>query len=222
MKCFVCHGDNGEGGAVWAGSIQGFSDISPAVKDGVGTMDSIAMSDAEIVKVQAFLDNNAPANPDGKVIYAQECAGCHGKDGKGLRRRGFQLRYKDDGYSTFQTRTGRSLYAFSDSPNGMPAFTDAQVSDTHLNEMWDWLNSLPNESTDEGLYLQFCGNCHGVDGRAIEVERNIDGATDFNGDVRNGHNAGQYDARTRFMSKWDASQISDQELSQITSHVSQL
>ncbi len=222
-SCAACHGADGVGGAIWSGSIQGVADISPAVKDGVGTMPALpALSDAVIADIQAFLVSVNPVTRGGQVEYAQKCAGCHGKEGKGVTDRGMQLRYKDPGYSSSITRSGRSLYNFKDSPGGMPAFDSTQLSDVDMAEIWTWLDAFPNETTDEGLYLQFCGNCHGATGKAPEVEQDLTTVSDVTSDVRSGHGGTGYDARTKYMPAWTAAVISDAEIAQMNAHISGL
>lgn len=133
--------------------------------------------------------NAIPVQPndvlDFKALYAQNCAGCHGVEGKG----GAAIGLADPLYLAIATESdirnvtahgvpGTAMPAFAQSAGGM--LTDAQVQAiTHGIESWGRTEALPtgappppyasseagNASRGAGAYRKFCASCHGIDGK---------------------------------------------------------
>ncbi len=121
---------------------------------------------------------------DFKLLYGQNCAGCHGTEGKG----GAAIALADPVYlaiaqdsvirqATANGVPGTPMPAFAQSAGGM--LTDKQI-DAIVNGIRSWakLNdfhgtTLPsyaaqvagNPETGAKVYQMYCSSCHGVDGR---------------------------------------------------------
>ena len=122
---------------------------------------------------------------DFKVLYGENCSGCHGNDGKG----GAAIALADPVYLAIADDTvvrhvtadgisGTSMPAFAQSAGGM--LTDKQIDALAqgMRERWaqpDVLrgaNPPPYSSSEPGdvsrglvAYAQFCSSCHGAGGR---------------------------------------------------------
>jgi mono/diheme cytochrome c family protein len=220
--CSSCHGADASGGANWATSIQGYEPIDGIVSNGRGNMDPIPIDAAQSAKVQAYLLTLAPAlsTLSGPEVYDRLCVGCHGDVGAGIDTKGMQLRYDDDAFSAYWVRAGRGTNAF-DSP--MPAYPASMISNQQLDEMFTWIRSEPHPTDGEGLFNQYCANCHGADGRGGSSGESIRGSGAFTGVVRQGKNrADGYDRRRSYMSAWTSAQISDAEIQLISAYAAGL
>jgi mono/diheme cytochrome c family protein len=209
-------------GANWATSIQGYEPIDGIVSNGRGNMDPIPIDAAQTAKVQAYLLTLAPAlsTLSGPEVYDRLCVGCHGDVGAGIDTKGMQLRYDDDAFSAYWVRAGRGTNAF-DSP--MPAYPASMISNQQLDEMFTWIRSEPHPTDGEGLFNQYCANCHGADGRGGSSGESIRGSGAFTGVVRQGKNrADGYDRRRSYMSAWTSAQISDAEIQLISAYAAGL
>lgn len=122
---------------------------------------------------------------DFNVLYARNCAGCHGKDGKGGAAIGLgdpvYLAIADDttiGRITSNGVPGTSMPAFAQHSGGM--LTDAQISVIvgGMRTQWAKPDALrdahppPYIAKSPGdakrgatVYGVYCSSCHGVDGR---------------------------------------------------------
>jgi len=125
---------------------------------------------------------------DFKVLFASNCAGCHGTDGKGGAAIALAnpeyLAIVDDGTLRHVASTGirgTSMPAFAQSAGGM--LTDKQIDAIvgGIRNHWSKPNSLrgsippPYSSTESGdasrgskVYATYCQSCHGIgdhDGR---------------------------------------------------------
>jgi cytochrome c oxidase cbb3-type subunit 3 len=135
------------------------------------------------------LPNDAPIVPgeisDFNVLYAENCAGCHGSEGKG----GAALALGDPVYLAIADDTvlrraatdgirGTSMPAFAQSAGGM--LTEKQIDAIvgGIRERWSkpdalhGANSPPYSSATPGdvsrgpeVYATFCSSCHGSAGR---------------------------------------------------------
>jgi len=220
--CSSCHGVDASGGPNWAGSIQAYEPIAAIVANGRGNMDPIPINAAQTAKVQEYLLTLAPAlsTLTGPEVYNRLCVGCHGDQGAGLATQGVQLRSDDDPFSIYWVRAGRATRTF-DSP--MPAYPASMISDQQLGAMFTWINSVPHPTTGEGLFNQYCTNCHGADGRGGSAGEGIRGGGGFTSAIRQGKNRSDgYGRRGSYMSAWNSSQISDQEIQLISAYAAGL
>jgi cytochrome c oxidase cbb3-type subunit III len=122
---------------------------------------------------------------DFNVLYSENCAGCHGPDGRG----GAAIALGDPVYLAIADDTilrgaatngipGTSMPAFAQSAGGMLTEKQIDVIVRGIRERWSKPNALsstnppPYSSTSAGdssrgsqVYLTFCLSCHGVAGR---------------------------------------------------------
>src|ERR1700752_2561370 len=142
--------------------------------------------------------SNSPGNPkttdipvvpsnvaDFQILYKQNCAGCHGIDGKGgpaiaLSDPGYLAIADDDVLHRVITNgiAGTLMPAFGHTAGGM--LTDKQVDAivSGIRNRWSKPDALhgetppPYSSSDPGdssrgsnVYITYCSSCHGAEGR---------------------------------------------------------
>jgi len=133
--------------------------------------------------------NDAPIVPseisDFNVLYGNNCAGCHGSEGRG----GAAIALGDPVYLAIADDTvlrraatngipGTSMPAFAQSAGGMLTEKQVGVIVRGIRERWSKPNALnganppPYSTTTPGdpsrgteVYATFCSSCHGVAGR---------------------------------------------------------
>jgi mono/diheme cytochrome c family protein len=100
------------------------------------------------------------------------------------------------------------------------------VSDAELGMIISYLSDktkFPQPTTGEGLYLDYCANCHGADGKGAGTTRDLTGiadlATEIPEHVRAGAHAGEFNLRIEYMPAQDMTALTDAELMLITTHV---
>lgn len=156
----------------------------------------------------------------GEELFVTHCATCHGPEGVGTTA-GYELQHPARDYSTWVVRNGRPGEEFPDS--AMAAYPPEALSDDQLESIWDYLDGFPQPSTGEGLYLDYCRNCHGVDAlggvtgvdiRDAELDELID-------DVRDGKDDSFAD-RSGYMPARGPSELTDAELAMIAEHIATL
>ena len=162
----------------------------------------------------------AGAGPvDGATLFAANCAACHGTQGVGGTR-GPELQHPVRDYSAWVVRHGLPGTGF---PAPMAIITPATVSDANLNLIWDYLAKPAQPTTGKALYLDYCGNCHGADGKGGPTGRNIlNELSKLKTQVRNGAHLGQFSMRKDYMPAFTTTQISDAELNLIYTYVDSL
>jgi mono/diheme cytochrome c family protein len=141
-----------------------------------------------------------PIDPDQisdfKTLYGQNCAGCHGPDGKGGAATALgdpvYLAIADDSVLRSTASNGipgTSMPAFAKSAGGM--LTDGQVNTivAGIRERWSKHDALhdvkppPYSSSQPGdpsrgseVYVNFCSSCHGPGGRGGMASSIVDGS----------------------------------------------
>jgi mono/diheme cytochrome c family protein len=110
-------------------------------------------------------DATAGATPAPAAWAAKGCSTCHGSNGEGVSLGttpfGPEIRHVPTTYGTWVVRHGRP------SPSPMVAFPEVpaagttDISAADLTSILTWLQGQPKPTTGEGLYKDFCGNCHG-------------------------------------------------------------
>ncbi len=130
---------------------------------------------------------------DFKVLYGENCSGCHGNDGKG----GAAIALADPVYlaiaddmvvrhATADGISGTSMPAFAQSAGGMLTEKQIDALVQGIRQRWaqpDVLrgaNPPPYSSADAGdvsrgsvAYAQFCSSCHGAGGRGGQKASSI-------------------------------------------------
>jgi mono/diheme cytochrome c family protein len=151
--------------------------------------------------------NNLPGRPgpgpevarpdevlDFKVLYKENCSGCHGADGKGNAAIALSnpvyLAIADDSVIRSITASGRGagMPAFAQSKGG--SLTDKQI-DVIVGGIRAWAppdaqrdasippysSSAPGDPKRGGdVYTTFCSSCHGADGRGAKSSSIVDGS----------------------------------------------
>jgi len=101
---------------------------------------------------------------------------------------------------------------------------DMYVSDADLLLIFDYLDTPPQPTTGEGLYLDYCGNCHGADGLGGTTTRALTDAAvlaELVDTTRNGTHPGEEDNRPEHMPPMDATILTDAELELISDYIEQ-
>lgn len=162
-----------------------------------------------------------PADPDlieeGRIAFEQTCGRCHGLDGAGLAGKGPQVLNPVSGFARHTVRNGRSAQLGFET--GMDAFSEEVVSDNVLDAMIAFLRSAQKPTTGEGLYVRFCGNCHGADALGGRVGEEVD-AEKLAEQVREGNQGNQYGS-AEYMPSWASPEITDAEVALIQAWVEQ-
>ncbi len=160
------------------------------------------------------------SNDPGTRAYEMHCLMCHGVDGAGsVLAPETQHPVRD--YSTWVVRHGLPGVGYL---KPMEIIPPDMLSDADLNLIYDYLDKPPQPTTAQGLYLDYCGNCHGADGKGGPTTRDITGdAVDPVEEVtRQGTHPGEYELRNEYMPAYSTMRISDAELQLITGYIDTL
>jgi hypothetical protein len=124
-------------------------------------------------------------------------------------------------YSTWVVRNGLPGEGYLKPMEVIPA---AMLSDADLNLIFDYLDKPPQPTTGQALYLDYCGNCHGADGKGGPTTRDITGNVSHPllEVSREGTHPGMYDERNEYMPGYPPTRISDAELQLINDYVNTL
>lgn len=163
------------------------------------------------------------AGPDasGEELFGQLCSPCHGPSGEGSAL-GYELQHPVREFSTWVVRNGRPGDEFENS--AMAAYATTSISDASLEEIWDYLDAFPQPTTGEGLYLDYCRNCHGDDAGGGVVNKDISDKdfADAEERVREGAGLADPGARTLYMPAFGTDVLSDSELQMLMDYVATL
>jgi mono/diheme cytochrome c family protein len=138
--CTGCHGVNAEGatGPSLAGTTQSFADFSSVVRRGARDMPAYSkseMSDQTLQAIYAWLQGQAQVPSTPQSLWAQVgCASCHGANAEGGSS-GPPLTGEESSYEEFREVVRRG-------EEGMPAYSTAEISDTDVQSLYDWLMTL--------------------------------------------------------------------------------
>lgn len=153
----------------------------------------------------------------GEALYAQLCVSCHGPTAEGTAL-GYELRHPSRAYAEWVIRNGRTGTELA--PSVMGAYAPSLVSDADLESMFDYLDSFPQPTDGEGLYADYCANCHGADALGGEVGKNIRREIgEALNIVRSGNGGTDYGDRGGYMPSWNAEALSDAEVASIVTYV---
>ncbi|HEY4951106.1 MAG TPA: cytochrome c [Candidatus Acidoferrales bacterium] len=130
---------------------------------------------------------------DFKVLYGENCSGCHGNDGKG----GAAIALADPVYLAIADDAtvrgaaangipGTSMPAFAQSAGGMLTDKQIEIIVSGIREHWAkpdilaGVNSPPYSSPEPGdashgslVYVQYCSSCHGAGARGGQKASSI-------------------------------------------------
>lgn len=156
----------------------------------------------------------------GTRAFQMHCLMCHGEQGVGIVL-GPEIQHPVRDFSTWVVRNGLPGVGYL---KPMEAIPPAMLSDADLNLIFDYLDKPPQPTTAEGLYKDYCGNCHGADGKGGPTTRDITGdAVDpIEEVVRQGTHLGMYEERNEYMPAYPTTRISDAELQLISDYVDTL
>lgn len=159
----------------------------------------------------------------GEELFRESCAMCHGADGAGSID-GPQVLSPVRAFATYTIRNGRDKQmGYRDA---MAAFAGDVLSDAELSRVLDFLSAAPKPTTGEGLYVRFCGNCHGANAQGgrvgQDITHEIEELDEVFEKVREGHHDGEYGERTEYMPAWTEGEITDAEIELIAAYVSTL
>jgi mono/diheme cytochrome c family protein len=165
-------------------------------------------------------DNNDLVDPnrptDGASLFELECASCHG-DGSGTEF-GPTILNPVPGFATFVVRKGRNEMGYAG--GGMAPFDQTALKDPELAAIISYLGEAVKPTTGEGLYTRFCVNCHGADGKSGRVRKNIVGEIgEIAEKIRQGNGGTNYGARTSYMPRWTAAEITDAEIALLRTYI---
>jgi mono/diheme cytochrome c family protein len=105
----------------------------------------------------------------------------------------------------------------------MVAYAADKLSDANLTLIWDYLDKPAKPTTGQALYLDYCGNCHGADGKGGPTMRNLLNEVDkVKSMARSGAHLGEFDMRREYMPAFGAAVLSDAELELIRTYVDSL
>jgi mono/diheme cytochrome c family protein len=156
---------------------------------------------------------------------AKGCSTCHGPNGEGVligtTPFGPEIRHTPTAYATWVVRHGRPspspMIAFPEAP--APMMTDISAAD--LTSILTWLGGQPKPMTGQGLYKDFCGNCHGPNaatGGVVPVSIVGKKMTDILQKVRTGEGADP-GMRNGYMPAEDMAALSDAEVTLISQYL---
>lgn len=150
-------------------------------------------------------------------LYADNCGRCHGAGGDGSSDAP-QIRNPVRAYATYVVTNGRA-----DQMGFGAAMPAIDVSGADLTAIFDYLDRAPRPTDGKGLYLRFCGNCHGADAKGGRVGESIaGGGDDVSEKVRGGHGGTSYGSRTKYMPAWSTADLSNAEVTLISGYLATL
>jgi mono/diheme cytochrome c family protein len=210
-------GSPGAGGAPSTGGAPGTATGgSPAAGGNPGTGGSGAGGTAGSTDAGTDATDGAaglPANATPEQIFAATCSVCHGPDGAGTKLAP-EIRHPPRNLLAWAVRMGREGKGF---PAPMLPYTADKISDAAVTGIADLLWALPRPTDAAGLYLDFCGNCHGPDGKGGSVAEVAFGkkATEIDDIVRAGHGGTNLANRPKWMPAFSTTDLPDADLAAI-------
>jgi mono/diheme cytochrome c family protein len=102
----------------------------------------------------------------------------------------------------------------------MPAFDEHLAPESEVADVLSYLDTFAQPTTGKGLFLDYCGNCHGADAKGGTTGHPIMGLTGgFEEAVRQGRNLHQMGSRASYMPRWKEAELSDAEIGAMADYV---
>jgi len=156
---------------------------------------------------------------DGKGLYDANCKMCHADQGLGSPLAP-EIMHPVRDYATWVVRNGRAQTTYL---KPMDKWGTDKLSDAQLMLIFDYLDQPPQPTTGQGLFNDYCANCHGANGKGGPTMRDITNeVAKVLAEVRSGKNVGNYSMRHDSMPAFSTSRISDSELMLIRDYVDSL
>lgn len=154
----------------------------------------------------------------GEELFAALCASCHGTEAEGGEK-GYELQHHTREHLLWVVRNGRPGLEFDNSV--MSPFPEAVLSDEQIGLIGDFLDAFPQPDTGEGLYHDYCGNCHGEVPDTGLIDTEIVGRpyNEIREKVREGESLGNVGARGSYMPRFGTDRISDAEVQLIADFI---
>ncbi len=164
----------------------------------------------------AFTDTLS-SEPPAPALYMAHCASCHGEQGRGKPGEAPEIQHPVKDYATWIIRTGRSHATYL---TEMPPFDEYLAPESEVADVLSYLNTFVQPTTGKGLFLDYCGNCHGADAKGGTTGHPLIGLTGaFEEAVRQGRNLNQMGSRTSYMPRWKEVELSDSEIGAMADYV---
>jgi len=199
-------------GGTGAVAMGGSSGASTAGMTGVG-------GGIQLTGVPAYTELSGPDAPAGAAAPSGwttgTCSSCHGMNGEGQPQIGPEIRHVPHDYAVWVVRHGRpapSLMVAFPQTSADPAVS--AISDADLEAVITWLDGLPKPTTGQGLYKDFCGNCHGPvnpTGGAVPISIQGKPSSDIDTKVRMGFGTDE-SMRNLYMPPETMTSLTDPEL----------
>lgn len=153
--------------------------------------------------------------------YSSICASCHGDMGEGIPNTAPEIQHPVRDFATWVVRNGRTGLAEYSDP--MEAYSEIIVPVDALNGIFDFLDSIPQPTTGEGLYTDYCGNCHGPGGAGGPAAHDInrESASGLTQHARQGAGLNDMSRRTNYMPQFTQDMVTDAEIQLIYQYLSQ-
>ncbi len=155
--------------------------------------------------------------------YRISCLPCHGQLGSGISTPellGPEIQHPIADYARWVVRNGLPGVGYKEP---MEPWTTIALPDADLELVLGFLNKLPKPLTGQQLYGDYCGNCHGADGKGGVTLVDVTTPTalaNFTTVVRAGAALGQYNLRSDYMPAFDPTVLTDAEVQLVSDYVS--
>jgi len=152
------------------------------------------------------------------------CSTCHGTVGQGVQSLAPEIRHVPAAYAKQVVRQGRKFNGVQDGMVAFPMTSSdplvAAITDADLDAVISWLDGQPKPTSGQGLFLDFCGNCHGKDGNGGIEPVKVTGETIslVNTRVRSGFGT-DITMRNAYMPTEDTTALTDAELTLIEQYI---
>jgi mono/diheme cytochrome c family protein len=218
-------GTGGMTAVAMGGATGGVAPVTTAGAAGLGSGGTLAAGGTPMASggmggasAQAGAGTTDPA----ELLYQANCMVCHGMDADGDDLLGPEIRHPVRDHAEWLVRNGRADTTYM---GAMLPLDMTMLSDADMALIFDYLDSFPQPTTGQGLYHDYCENCHGSDARGGPTERDLSEHANFadvTENTRGGHHPGEFDNRGEYMPVLGNDRLTDQELQLIADYVATL